>query len=203
MRVSAIDATTNAIDRSSHTLWLPETLIHSISLGSLCHGLIMQTIYSLVKGFFASIMGTYTHFRDFGDRYVMKPWHICLKGSVLRAMLWFDDICLAGGDRGITDGWPETGFFEKTSSQHQKTHKNLLFMVWDDAQLFFGRDWQIEELENATEIENFFLATDISVRQRLFLEVVEVCYLRSFFLHISAMQYFLILLQKNSKALYN
>ncbi|TAD81214.1 MAG: hypothetical protein EAZ78_20570 [Oscillatoriales cyanobacterium] len=47
-------------------------LIHSISLGSLCHGLIMQTIYGLVKGLFASIMGTYTHFRDFGDQYVRE-----------------------------------------------------------------------------------------------------------------------------------
>ncbi len=45
---------------------------YSISSGSLCHDLILQAFYRLVKGSFASIMGTYTHFRDFGDQYVRE-----------------------------------------------------------------------------------------------------------------------------------
>ena len=74
--VSAIDATTNAIDRSSHATWFPEMCNYSISLGSLCHDFILQAFYHQVKGSFAPIMGTYTHFRDFGDQYVRKLWHL-------------------------------------------------------------------------------------------------------------------------------
>jgi hypothetical protein len=43
------------------------------SLGSLCYEPMLQKIYDWVKGSFALILGTYTHFRDFGDRYVMIP----------------------------------------------------------------------------------------------------------------------------------
>ena len=80
-KLSAIDATTNAIDRSSHVTWPAEILNYSISSGSLCHDLILQAFYRLVKGVFASIVGTYTHFRDFGDQYVMKFWHFWNLGS--------------------------------------------------------------------------------------------------------------------------
>ncbi|MEG4146715.1 hypothetical protein QUA24_12310 [Microcoleus sp. Pol12B5] len=70
--VSAIGAASNAV-LAAHALFrLPMLLNRSISLGSLCHDLMLQTSCDRVKGSFASILGTYTHFRDFGDQYVRE-----------------------------------------------------------------------------------------------------------------------------------
>jgi hypothetical protein len=70
---SAIGAASNAV-LAAHALFDFQScsINQSFSLGSLCDDLILQTTCGLVKGVFASIIGTYTRFRDFGDQYVMK-----------------------------------------------------------------------------------------------------------------------------------
>ncbi|WP_332998133.1 hypothetical protein [Microcoleus sp. A006_D1] len=69
--VSAIGAASNAVP-AAHALFDFQScsINQSFSLGSLCDDLILQTTCDRVKGSFASIMGTYTHFRASGDRYV-------------------------------------------------------------------------------------------------------------------------------------
>jgi len=71
--VSAIGAASNAVP-AAHALcdFQSCSMNQSFSLGSLCDDLILQTTCDRVKGSFAPIVGTYTHFRDFGDQFVRE-----------------------------------------------------------------------------------------------------------------------------------